>query len=140
MMQADDGGHTHTDSSFAEARDARHAFPIHGSKTKENIMNKLTVLVGIVVTLSWGVGAVGAADPMGDKEAKPSMGERLTKDTVKGTLMRMDGEYYWVKDMAGKEIKLHVDASTKLDKVIVGDKVKAYVGDNGHTTTLQREE
>jgi hypothetical protein len=83
---------------------------------------------------------VGAADPMSDKEAKPTLGERVTKDTVKGTLMRVDGEYYWVKDTDGKEVRLHVDASTKLDKVIKGDRVKAYVTDTGHTTMLQRDE
>ena len=75
---------------------------------------------------------------MSDKEAKPSIGERLTKDAVKGTLMKMDGEYYWIKDNDGKETKIHVDKSTKLDKVAVGDQVKAYITDKGHTTTLQR--
>jgi hypothetical protein len=54
-----------------------------------------------------------AADPMAGKEAKPTLGERITKDSVKGTLMRVDGDHYWVKDTDGKEIRLHVDASTK---------------------------
>ena len=104
-------------------------------------MNKLTLSVcSMVLALGWGVGIAEAADSMMDNEAKPTIRERLTKDTVKGTLMRMEGEYYWVKDMNGKEIKLHVDLSTKQDKVVVGDKVKAYVADNGHTTTLQRDE
>jgi len=98
----------------------------------------LTVITAVI--LGFGVGMVGAADPMSDKEAKPTLGERFTKDTVKGTLMRMDGENYWVKDTDGKEIRLHVDASTKLDKVVKGDRVKAYITDNGHTTTLQRDE
>ena len=99
-----------------------------------------TLSVLAVVMLGFGAGIAGAADPMSDKEATPTLGERLTKDTVKGTLMRMDGEYYWVKDTDGKEVKLHVDASTKLDKVVKGDRVKAYVTDQGHTTTLQRDE
>jgi len=90
--------------------------------------------------LGFGAGIAGAADPMSDKEATPTLGERITKDTVKGTLMRVDGEYYWVKDTDGKEVKLHVDASTKLDKVVKGDRVKAYITDEGHTTTLQRDE
>ena len=99
------------------------------------------ILFGLtVVILGFGAGIVGAADPMAEKEAKPTLGERITKDTVKGTLMRVDGEYYWVKDADGKEIRLHVDASTKLDKVVKGDKVKAYITDQGHTTTLQRDE
>ena len=101
---------------------------------------KLTVSVLTVVLFGCAAGIVGAADPMTGKEATPTIGERLTKDTVKGTLMRTDGEYYWVKDTDGKEIRLHVDASTKLDKVVKGDRVKAYITDTGHTTTLLRDE
>ena len=101
---------------------------------------KLTVSVLTVVILGFGAGIVGAADPMAGKEAKPTVGERFANDTVKGTLMRVDGEYYWVKDPDGKEVRLHVDASTKLDKVVQGDRVKAYITDQGHTTTLQRVE
>lgn len=86
---------------------------------------------------SW-AGGVHAANPMSDKEASPTLGERLTKDAISGTLMKMEGEYYWIKDNDGKEIKVHVDKSTKMDKVVVGDQVKAYVTDRGHTTTLQR--
>ena len=101
---------------------------------------KVIVSVLTVVLLGFGAGMVGAADPMSDKEAKPTLKERLTKDTVKGTLMRIDGENYWVRDTNGKEVRLHVDASTKLDKVVKGDRVKAFITDNGHTTTLQRDE
>jgi len=103
-------------------------------------MTKFTPSILAVAILGVGVGISEAADPMAGKEASPTIGERLTKDTVKGTLMRVDGEYYWVKDTDGKEVRLHVDASTKLDKVVKGDKVKAYITDQGHTTTLQRDE
>ncbi len=103
-------------------------------------MNKLTWSILTVVALGFGAGIAGAANPMSDKEAKPTLGERFTKDTVKGTLMKMDGEYYSIKDTDGKEAKVHVDKSTKLDKVVVGDKVKAYITEKGHTTTLQRDE
>ena len=103
-------------------------------------MNKLTLSILTVVALGFGAGIVGAADPMSDKEATPTLGERLTKDTIKGTLMQMDGEYYSIKDTDGKESRIHVDKSTKLDKVVVGDKVKAYITDRGHATTLQRDE
>ena len=103
-------------------------------------MKRLIWSVCTVVALGWGVGIAGATDSMMDKEAKPTIGERLSKDTVSGTLMKIDGESYWVKDTNGHEIKLHVDLSTKRDKVMVGDQVKAYVADNGHTTTLQRIE
>ena len=94
----------------------------------------------VIATLGFGTGTVLAADPMKEKEATPSIGERLTKDAVKGTLMKIDGEYYVIKDNDGKQVRVHVDKSTKLDKVVEGDMVKAYVTDQGHATTLQRHE
>ena len=92
----------------------------------------------VMVLMAFGTGLSQAADPMSDKEASPTLKERITKDTVKGTLLKVDGPYYWIKDNDAKEIKVHVDKSTKMDKVKVGDLVKAYINDQGHTTTLQR--
>ena len=88
--------------------------------------------------LSSGLGMAYAADPMAEKEATPTIKERLTKDTINGTLMNIEGAYYVIKDDNGSVHKIHVDKSTKLDKVVAGDKVNAYVTDKGHTTTLQR--
>ena len=103
-------------------------------------MKNLMLSMLTIAALGFGAGIVAAADPMSDIEAKPTIGERLTKDTVTGTLMSMQGEYYSIKDSDGRETKVHVDRSTKLDKVMVGDKVKAYITDKGHTTTLLRDE
>jgi len=103
-------------------------------------MSKLLWSIIVSAALSTGAGAALAADPMSEKEAKPSITERITKDAVKGTLMKIDGEFYWIKDNDGKEVRIHVDKSTKLDKVVEGDHVKAFITDKGHTTTLQRQE
>ena len=54
--------------------------------------------------------------------------------------MKMDGEFYQIRNTDGELVKVHVDKSTKLDKVVEGDMVKAYVTDKGHVTTLQRVE
>jgi hypothetical protein len=97
------------------------------------------LLLSVVAIAFSFTGVAFAANPMSEKEASPTIKERITKDTVKGTLMRTDGEYYWIKDSDGKETKIHVDKSTKMDKVVVGDMVKAYITDQGHTTTLQRD-
>lgn len=107
---------------------------------KEDAMK--SVIMSMVATglLCFGIGVAQADNPMSDKEASPTMKERITKDTVKGTLMKTEGEYYWIKDNDGKEVKIHVDKSTKMDKVVPGDMVKAYITDKGHTTTLQRAE
>ena len=53
--------------------------------------------------------------------------------------MRKKGEYYYIRDNDGVVQRIHVDKSTKLDKVMTGDMVKAYVTAQGHTTTLQRD-
>ena len=103
-------------------------------------MNRFVLSVIAAAVLSPGIGNVIAADPMSEKEASPTIKERITKDTVKGTLMKIDGEHYWIKDNDGKEVRIHVDKSTKMDKVVEGDHVKAYITDKGHTTTLQRQE
>jgi uncharacterized protein YpmB len=104
-------------------------------------MKKLVLSIIFTVIAGVGVGMVAwADDPMSKKEAKPDLKERLFKDSVKGTLMKTEGEYYWIKDDDGKETKIHVDMSTKMDKVRVGDKVKAFLTEKGHATTLQRLE
>jgi hypothetical protein len=64
-------------------------------------MMKLILSILTVVMFGFGAGIAGAADPMSDKEAIPTLGERFTKDTIKGTLMKMDGNYYSIKDTEG---------------------------------------
>lgn len=90
------------------------------------------------VSFCAGIGC--ATDPMKKKEATPSMGERFTKDAVTGTLLKIDGEHYVIQEKAGENHRVHVDKSTKLDKVKEGDLVKAFVTDQGHVITLQRLE
>jgi hypothetical protein len=99
-----------------------------------------TMLLSLIATLMIWSGIALAADPMSEKEASPTLKERITKDAVKGTLTKTEGEYYWIKDDDGKEVRVHVDTSTKMDKVVRGDRVKAYITDKGHVTTLQRLE
>lgn len=53
--------------------------------------------------------------------------------------MNVEGAYDFIKDSDGKQHKIHVDKSTKLEKVLPVDMVKAYVTDQSHTTTLQRD-
>jgi len=48
-----------------------------------------------------------------------------TLKTIEGDLLKIDGEFYVVKDMTGKEIRLHADKNTVLDSTIkAGDKVQ----------------
>ena len=54
----------------------------------------ITGLFAVLIASGLSISPVLAADPMKDKEASPSIKERLTKDAVTGTLVKQDGEYY----------------------------------------------
>jgi hypothetical protein len=102
------------------------------------------LMVGLVST---GMGVTYAADSLAETQLTPTRTDRLTEETImgpltrkEGILMRKEGEYYYIKDNDGVVQKIHVDKSTKSDKVITGDVVTAYVTDQGHTTTLQRDD
>ena len=94
----------------------------------------------VMAALGLWAGSALAADPPGGLKEKEAQSERLTKEGLMGTLATIDGEYYVVEDSDGLMHRLHVDKSTKLDKVAVGDKVKVLVTKEGHVTTLQRQE
>jgi hypothetical protein len=58
--------------------------------------------------------------------------------TVKGDLLKIDGEFYVVKDISGKEIRLHVDKTTAVDGAIkVGDKVEAQATEKNHAASIR---
>lgn len=57
---------------------------------------------------------------------------------LKGDLLKIDGDFYVVKDMAGKEVRLHVDKSSKLDGVFkTGDKVEAQATEKNHAVSIK---
>ncbi|UVT20038.1 MAG: hypothetical protein H8K03_20040 [Nitrospira sp.] len=100
-----------------------------------------TMILSIITIglLNSGITVMYAANSLTEKEASPTSKERLTKGTIKGTLLAIAGEYYYIADEDGIGIKIHIDKSTKLDHVRPGDMIKAYVTEEGHTRTLQRD-
>ena len=59
--------------------------------------------------------------------------------TVKGDLLKIDGEFYVVKDTAGKEVRLHVDKTSQLDGTFkAGDKIEAQATDKGHASSIKQ--
>ena len=83
---------------------------------------------------------VAATDSPLEQDAKPSMGEELiSQTTVKGKLVKIDGEDYWIQVADSQVMRVHVDGSTNGEKVAEGDKVKASVTDKRHATTLKRD-
>ena len=58
--------------------------------------------------------------------------------TLNGDLLKIEGEFYVVKDMSGKEIRLHVDKTTKLEGAIkAGDKVEAQATEKNHAVSIK---
>lgn len=86
-------------------------------------MKKLVGVVVLAVALSFGLVTLASAG-----------GEQ----SVKGALMKIEGEFYVVKDAAGKEVRLHVDKSTKLEGSFkAGDKIEAQATDKGHAMSIK---
>lgn len=60
--------------------------------------------------------------------------------TVKGDLVKVEGEFYVVKDASGKEVRLHVDKTSKVEGAPkAGDKVEAQMNPDGHATSLKKQ-
>ena len=63
--------------------------------------------------------------------------------TVRGEVLTLDGAYIYVKDAAGKEVKLHTDQNTMTmdgTKVRPGDNVTADVTPSGHATFIIKQD
>ena len=70
-----------------------------------------------------------AADPMGKSTAA---------QTVKGEILKVDGENYTIKDASGKEVRLPVDKTTKTSGALkVGDKIEAEATPEGHANSIK---
>ncbi len=58
--------------------------------------------------------------------------------TIKGDLLKIDGEFYVVKDTAGKEIRLHVDKTSQLDGTFkAGDKIEVQATEKNHAVSIR---
>jgi hypothetical protein len=60
---------------------------------------------------------------------------------VEGRVVKIDGDSYLVKDISGREVRLHVDGRTSKDgNITIGDHVQAHVdgGTTAHAETLSK--
>jgi hypothetical protein len=93
-------------------------------------MKKL--IVPFMFAMAIGVGMASFSFAAGD------MAEPNTQ-TIKGDLLKIDGEFYVVKDTAGKEVRLHVDKTSQLDGTFkAGDKIEAQATDKGHASSIKQ--
>ncbi|MDZ4854328.1 MAG: hypothetical protein SGJ26_05655 [Nitrospirota bacterium] len=92
-------------------------------------MKKLIGLFIFAVII--GVGMASYSYAAGEMAAPSSQ-------TVNGDLLKIEGEFYVVKEMSGKEIRLHVDKTTSLDGSInVGEKVEAQATGKNHAVSIR---
>jgi len=67
------------------------------------------------------------------------VGDSKPGKTIKGEIVRVDGESYFVRQEDGKEVRMHVDTSTEkrsAQKGKPGDHVIAKVDDKGHALSF----
>ena len=66
------------------------------------------------------------------------MAERLKQDSVTGRVNDIGTRHVSIRDDAGETTRVRVDDQTKMDHVVIGDQVKAFVSDDGYASTIQR--
>jgi hypothetical protein len=92
-------------------------------------MKKL--IIPFMFAMAIGVGMASLSFAAGD------MAEPNTQ-TVNGDLLKIEGEFYVVKDILGKETRLHVDKTTTMDGSInVGEKVEAQATEKNHALSIR---
>jgi hypothetical protein len=93
-------------------------------------MKKLIGLLGFAAILSVGMAPLTYAT---EPKAEPG-----SQAVIKGDLLRIDGEFYVVKDTSGKEVRLHVDTTSRLEGTFkAGDKIEAQASDKGHALSIK---
>jgi hypothetical protein len=98
-------------------------------------MKRLIGLLAFAAILSVGMAPLTyAAEPL----ATPGEMAAPGSQAIKGDLLRIDGEFYVVKDTSGKEVRLHVDGTSKLEGTFkAGDKIEAQASDKGHALSIR---
>ena len=58
--------------------------------------------------------------------------------TIKGVVLRVEGQNYFVKGEDGKEVRVHIGKTTKMmGKIKQGDRIEAEVTDESHALTIR---
>lgn len=96
-------------------------------------------MVVLTAVVAMNLTVIGCAKNASDRRAaSPTMGERISKDSVTGRVNDIGSKYVSIKDKDGESRRVRVDDRTKMDQVAIGDQVKAYVSEDGYASTIQR--
>ena len=98
-------------------------------------MKKLLGLLGFAVLLGLVMISLSyAAEPMAASSDMAAPGTQA----IKGDLLKIDGEFYVVKDASGKEVRLHVDKTSKVEGTLKpGDQIEAQASEKGHALSIK---
>lgn len=83
--------------------------------------------------------AAQAADEMkGGQADQMKGGDSERGKTIKGEVLRVEGDNYFVKGPDGKEVRLHTDQTTqKTGTIHQGDGIEAKVNDQNHALSIR---
>jgi len=76
----------------------------------------------------------------GDKQAKDEVegGQSQHVEAIKGEVLRIEGDNYFVKGEQGKEVRLHTDNTTqKTGDINQGDRIEAQMNDQNHALSIR---
>ncbi len=66
---------------------------------------------------------------------------RQSIDTVTGEVLRIDGNDFFVQRFNGKEVRLHLNATTEMTEIIGrGDRIEAKLNDQKHVLSIRHLE
>lgn len=102
-------------------------------------MNRVTLALVITTGMIVNLSVTGCAETaVGKRAAKPEFRERMKQDAITGEVTDVGTNYVAIKQITGETMRVRVDDNTKMDHMATGDKVKAYVRDDGYASTIQR--
>jgi hypothetical protein len=102
-------------------------------------MSKSTWRLMIILGIALNIFTLGCEKSAVQKRAAaPDFSERIKQDAVTGEVTGTGRNYVVIKQISGETTRVRVDDNTKMDNVMTGDKVKAYVTDDGYASTIQR--
>ncbi len=93
----------------------------------------------LMVTVASYAAVLGCSKSASERRAaSPTLGERIKQDAVTGRVQDIGPKYVSIKEGDGETTRVRVDDHTKMDRVAIGDHVKAYVSEDGYASTIQR--
>ncbi|HEU4683306.1 MAG TPA: hypothetical protein VFS39_02225 [Nitrospira sp.] len=97
------------------------------------------IVAAMAAVLMVSLSVSGCAKSQSERRAaSPTMKERFTKETITGKVNDIGSNHVSIRESDGDTMRIRVDDRTKMDRVAVGDQVKAYVSEDGYATTIQR--